>query len=181
MPSTPKPLIGATDRSVAGSARETAQFRANPDFAFVPGYSDKRRQIDAETGQGRTPTTGLTHRLHWARGSRPNGAPDTDLMGFLSRGYVLVTKDNYRDFGIESIPVTAAIAADGSIRLGDLQLVGCSAEQAEQNEAQVRRAIETQASDDQTASELHRAGRELDRAGGLTTSESQSRLEVTKV
>lgn len=179
MASTPKPLIGARDRSVAGSARESSQFQQNPDFAYVEGYSNKRRQIDADLSQGRAPSVGLTHRLHWARASRPNGGADTDVMGFLSRGYFPVTKDNAASLGID-IPVQATVAADGGIRVGDLQLLACPADQAQVNEARVRSASETQASDHQTSAALHSAGRELDRAGGLTTSESQSRLEITK-
>ena len=126
------------------------------------------------------PSVGLSHRLHWARASKVGGAPDPDVMRFLSRGYFPVTKDNYASVGMTEIPITATIAADGSVRLGELQLLACPAVQAQANEAQVRRAIDSQASDDQTASALHSAGRELDRAGGLTTSESQSRLEITK-
>lgn len=179
MGSTPKPLIGARDRSVAGSFRESSEFARNPDFAFVPGYSDKRRQIDADLSAGRVPSTGLTHRLHWARHAKPSGGADTDLVGFLSRGYVRVTKDNYQSFGIELSPAWS-YAADGGVRMGDLELLACPADTAQANEAQVRRAIDAQASDDQTASALHRAGRDLDRAGGLTTATSDSRVEVTK-
>lgn len=179
MASAPKPLIGARDRSVAGSARESAQFTANPDFSYVPGYSDKRRQIAADTGRGLAPSTGLTHRLHWARHARPGGAPDSDVMGFASRGYFVVKQDNLASLGIE-MPMQAALAADGSIRIGDLVLMACPAAKAEANEAQVRRAIDSQASDDQTSAALHSAGRDLDRAGGLTQSHSESRMEITK-
>ncbi len=164
---------------MAGSARETSQFQANPDFAYVPGYSNKRRQIDSDLGKGREPSTGLTHRLHWARSKRPNGGADTDIMGFLSRGYFPVTKDNAASLGIE-IPITATIAADGSVVMGELQLLACPAARAQENEAQVRRAIDSQASDNATSAALHREGQTIDRAGGLTTSESQSRLEITK-
>jgi len=178
--SAPKPLISARDRSVAGSARESSAFQANPDFAFVQGYSDKRRQIDADLARNREPSTGLTHRLHWARHARPNGGVDADLMGFMARGYVPVTKDTLSTFGITEIMPQWSFAADGSIRMGDLQLMACDAQQAQANEAQVRRAVDAQASDTQTSSALHRAGLDLDRAGGLTHSESESRLEITK-
>lgn len=180
MASTPKPLIGARDRSVAGSARESSQFQANPDFAYVEGYSNLRRQIDADLSRGREPSVGLTHRLHWARHARPNGGMDGDVMGFLSRGYVPVTKDNFASFGIKNMAPQWSTGADGSIRMGDLQLLACSADQAQVNEAQVRSANEAQASDSNTASALHSAGQQIDRAGGLTTAQSESRMEITK-
>lgn len=164
---------------MGGSARESAAFAANPDFAFVPGYSDKRRQIAADLAKGTAPSVGLNYRLHWARHARPNGGVDGDVMGFASRGYTIVKEADCARLGIE-VPIQASVAADGSIRMGDTVLMACPADRAEQNEAQVRRAIDSQASDDQTAAALHSAGRELDRAGGLTTSDSQSRLEITK-
>lgn len=180
MASTPKPLVSARDRSVAGGLRESSRFQANPDLLYVPGYSDVRRQIDADLGAGREPSVGLNYRLHWTRHARPGGGADGDAMGFKSRGYEVVTKDNYTKFGITELLPQWTISADGTIRLADTMLMACPAERAATNEAQVRSANEAQASDANTASALHSAGREFDRAGGLTEAHSESRLEITK-
>ena len=181
MASTPKPLIGARDRSVGGALRESRQFFDNPDMLFVPGYSDVRRQIDADLSAGRTPSKELSYRLHWSRHARPNGGGDGDAAAFMGRGYVAVTKDDLAKYGITQMQPHWQVGADGTIRLADTVLMACPAEQAAANEAQVRNANDAQASDANTADALHRQGREFARAGEqLTTATSESRMEITK-
>ena len=175
-----RPLVSGRDISVAGSYRDSAQYSENPDLLFVPGYSDKRRQIDAELSAGREPTVQNEYRLHWARLAKPNGSGDGDAMRFAARGYVAVKEADIAKYGITRMESHWQVGADGTIRNGDGLLMACPAEQAARNEAVVRRAIDDQASDANTAAALHRQGSEFDRAGGLTNADSDSRVEITK-
>ena len=174
-----RPLIAAADRVVGGEARETADFSENPDMTFVPGYSNRRRQIDAEMGKGREPTVGLDHRLQWVRVQQVNGKPlMTKAMQFKGQRYQRATKEWLESNGYE-MPLAASVTADGGVGMGDVELFYCSAEQAGINEAQAHRALSSQAADDQTASDLHSAGRLIDRSGGLTTASTTHRVEVS--
>ena len=176
---SPRPLLSATDRSVGGEARETAYFSENPDLTYVPGYSDKRQQIDGEMGRGQEPTVALDHRFQWVRTQRVNGQADKrNIRQFKGRRYERATLDFLTSHGYE-MPPAASLTADGGISLGDTELYFCSAEQAGENEALARRATSSQAADESSASELHRAGREIDRSGGLTTASTTHRVEVT--
>jgi hypothetical protein len=164
---------------VGGAHRETADFNAEPDLTFVPGYSNVRRQIDAEMGRGQEPTVGLNHRMQWVRVERVNGTPiRTRVMQFKGQRYERATLDWLQGNGYD-MPPAGELTADGGIRNGDCELFYCSAAQAAQNESLAHRAIDSQTTDDATASNLHSAGRDIDRVGGLTTASTEHRVEVT--
>lgn len=177
MTSAPKPLIGVRDRAVAGSVRESSEFQANPDFTYVQGYSDKRRENDAALSAGHKPPNKLPYRLHYFRAVNSSGGADRDLLEAQSTGYFRVTKENIGSIGIEP-PLNAVVTADGGYRVGDVELWACPANRARQNEAAVRRAIESQ--DAATGSALHSAGEQIDRTGTNVTATSESHVEVTK-
>lgn len=168
-----RPLLGARDKIVGGSALDAGA----RDMTFVSGYSEKRQQIDSELARGREPEIGLTHRFHWVAVVTRNGQPSQKPMSFRAQGYRPVMASEVESLGIER-PMASSVTPDGHIRLGDTELFVCSAEQAGINQERARRAIDQQVADD-SASDLHRAGRELDRAGDLTTSSTQRRVEIT--
>jgi hypothetical protein len=176
---SPRPLISAADRSVAGEHRETADFSAEPDLTFVPGYSNVRRQIDSEMGRGLEPTVGLNHRMQWVRVEKSNGNPlRTNVMQFKGQRYQRATLEWLKANGYD-MPPAGDLTPDGGIRNGDCELFYCSAAQAAQNESLAHRAIDSQTTDDATASDLHSAGRAIDRVGGLTTASTERRVEVS--
>lgn len=176
---TPRPLVGAKDRTVGGSHMDSSSFMENPDITFIPGYSDKRRQIDYELGRGLEPSIALTHRYQWVRTGLVNGQSTRQkVIQFKGQRYERVTVGMLDGLGI-SMPVAAEQTPDGGIRLGDTELFYCSAEVAAENEAKQHRASSSNA-EDSSASELHSAGREIDRSGNLTSSETKQRVEVTR-
>jgi len=176
---SPRPLLSARDKAVGGSVLDSAQFSANPDMTFIPGYSDKRRLIDYELGRGLEPTVELNHRFQWVRVADSNGrAVKTKPIQFKGMRCQRVTQDMLEGLGIQ-MPLAGEVAADGGIRLGDTELYVCSAEVAGENEAIQHRALSSQTADDATASQLHSAGREFDRSGNNTTAETTHRVEVT--
>lgn len=172
-------MIGARDKSVGGSVLDTEQFRENPDLTFIPGYSDKRRQIDYELGHGLEPSVALTHRYQFLTTTKVNGqAARQKVMQYKAQRYERVMVDMLDGLGIE-MPLGAEKTADGGIRLGDTELYYCSAEVAAGNEAKLHSASESQEADDTTASALHTQGQEFDRSGNLTTAKTTRKVEVS--
>lgn len=172
MPS-PKPLISVTDRSVAGSHLDAGVH----DLTYVGGYSDVRQSIDRDLAAKREPTQGLQHRLEWVRTKRTNGQPDSrKVMEAQARGYTAVAFDDLGKLGLS--PVAGVKTAEGHVGLGDVELFICTADQAARNEATVRRAVDSQSADESLSAELHRTGAEIDRSGGLTTSQTKRTSEV---
>ena len=182
-----RPLISAKNRDLVGSAREASAFvDQGQDLTFVPGYSDKRRRMDADLSQGREPTERLTHRLQYVTVEKANGRKDSQKISqFRALGYQPVPFDNPSSFGITEVPIQAFRNAEGHIQVGDAVLYGCDAATAARNEAHGRSAIDERTADEATSHDLratgHSVGRDL---GGvrndLVESQTEQRYEATK-
>lgn len=181
MANNKRPLISAKNRDIVGAARETSNFaNQGHDLTFVGGYSDKRREIDADLARGRTPTVGLDIRCQYVTTEKPNGRKDySKVMQFQAMGYKFVEFDNPPP-GI-SIPTHAFKTADGHVGVGDVQLMYCDAATAARNEAQGRSAIDEASAEDTTSQALHSAGREVGgRRTDMTEATLEQRTEVTR-
>lgn len=177
-----RPLVSAKNRdAVAGATRESAAFmEAGQDLTFVPGYSNKRRQMDSDLARGRLPNDRLEFRLQYVTVQRPNGRPDLQKVSqYRGLGYKFVEFDNPPN-GI-GIPTPAFRTADGHVQVGDAVLMYCDAATASRNEAQGRSAIDERTTDEFTSHSLRSAGREVGGVGSdLVESNTQQRVDVTK-
>lgn len=171
-----RPLISAKSRGIIGAAQESAAFNEQgQDLTFVPGYSNIRRQIDADLAAGREPSVQLTHRLQYVTVEKPNGKPATaKISQFRALGYKFVEFDAPPQ-GI-TVPDHAFKSADGHVQVGDVQLMYCDAATAARNEAHGRSAIDDASAEDTTSHTLHSAGRDV---GGRRTDMTESSLEQT--
>ena len=172
---TVRPLISAKARDLVGSAREDSTFMNNgQDLTYIQGYSNVRRQMDADLARGREPSTGLNYRFQYVTVQRPNGKPDSaKAMQFRALGYRPVKAEEAAAYGIE-VPVQAFQTADGYIQVGDAQLFVCDAATAARNEAHGRSAIDERTTDEATSQELRSVGREL---GGVGNDLVETSLE----
>ena len=173
-----RPLVVAGQRDVYDTpVREQPAFYA-PDVAqdatFIPGYSDKRRQVDEARKNGTRPPA-LTHRYHLVRTKMPSGRPDMrDAFNFRAKGYREVHTDELASLGIQ-MPLGGIKNTDGTISVGDTTLFVCSAEQAARNEENWRRATDDRSAVDTSAAPLHEQGAAFARPGErLTFTEHQA-------
>lgn len=177
-----RPLISAKNRdAVAGSVRETTEFMdMGQDLTFVPGYSNKRRQMDSDIARGRLPEDRLEFRLQWVTIQRPNGRPDMQKVSqFRGLGYKFVEFDN-PPTGI-TMPVQAFRTTDGHVQVGDVVLMYCDAATAARHESKGRSAIEERSTDEFTSQSLRSAGREVGGVGDdLVESSTQQRVDSSK-
>jgi len=112
------------------------------DYTYVPGFSEKRRARDEailEVLQGKrhakdVPT--LANNFRWARCETRSGEPDNrKVIGAGNRGYRAVTKDDVgKGLLLEALPAGAKIAADGTVRQHDVQLMVADAKRVARNE-----------------------------------------------
>lgn len=179
-----RPLIGAADKDLLGSHRESSAFRdgsgVNQDVTFIKGYSDRRRRIDADLSAGREPKEGLDYRLQWVRCQRPNGKMDMQAVTqYRAKGYRFVKPGDCAELGIEA-PLHSEPTADGKIQIGDVVLMICDADTAAAHMEDGQSAIQERSAADYTSQELHTAGRELGAGSDLATSTLQQRTEVTR-
>lgn len=178
-----RPLISAKARdAVAGGVRETREFAEDmgQDLTFVPGYSDKRRRMDADIARGRVPEERLNVRLQYVTCEQRNGKPFTQKISqYRGLGYRFVEFDNPPP-GI-TVPVGAFRSADGRVQVGDAQLMYCDAATAARNESHGRSAIDERSTDDYTSQDLRSAGREIGGVGNdLVESSLQQRTDIAK-
>lgn len=149
------PLLNVTPPPEFGELKETPSFHDHAamdrDFTYVPGFSELRRARDtaiAEVRAGRrsasdVPTLPMNFR--WARAQNKKGEPDSrKVIRAGNRGYIAVTKDQVGEGKlVSSLPAGAFVAADGTVRQGDTQLMVCTAENAARNAFHQRVATET--------------------------------------
>jgi hypothetical protein len=121
------------------------------DLTFVPGFSDLRIARDLAVAEvrkglrdGATVPT-LPVNLRWARSQRKDGTPDSrKMISAGNLGYKVVTKEDIGQPWLTALPGGAAIAADGTIRLGDTTLMVATAEKAGKNAFAKRAKVEQQ-------------------------------------
>lgn len=135
--------------------KQSPEFRdptvMDTDFTYVPGFSELRRARDEAiilVRQGKLPANEvptLPANLRWARCQNKKGEPDNrKVIRAGNRGYKVVTKDDIGEGKlINSLPPGAVIAADGSIRQGDVQLMIATAERVARNEFAKRQKTES--------------------------------------
>jgi len=174
-------LVVAGERAFKGEVREASTFydpMVAQDYTFVPGYSDKRRINDERIRKGQNPIP-MPYRFQLVPVTTPAGKVDNRRVAEWSmRGYRKVKQSDIESGGLGiSMPPAAVITAEGSIRIGDSDLMYCGADNAAKEEARGRSAIEARNADDNAAQDLHRAGREVARPGeNLTYSETERTL-----
>jgi hypothetical protein len=127
-----------------GELKESPEFKQGIDYGrdltFVPGFSDLRRKRDEAIAEVRNnqrdpktvPT--LPVNLRWVRNQRKDGTPDSrKIITSGNLGYRTVTKEDIGQEWLTKLPGGAAVAADGTIRMGDTILMIATAEQAAKN------------------------------------------------
>jgi len=145
------PLIRTDTRAHLGEAQEKPEFAdpalARGDLTYVPGWSDLRRQRDADVREGRKPAP-LPYRLQLVRVRNSMGLPDGQgAASWRAQGYQEVKVNEMKELGI-AMPIGGMASADGFVDVGDLRLFACDAQRAAQNEQNWRRATdEVQATD----------------------------------
>jgi hypothetical protein len=107
------------------------------DITYVPGFSDLRRAADyARSEQGDKNPQPLPVNLRWARRTKANGTPTTErTVAHKRNGYEPVTKADLGKPWLLELPAGALELPDGSIVMADMQLMKCSQQQAQRNEA----------------------------------------------
>lgn len=137
---------------------------ARYDAAYVPGYSEAKRENEIRAAQGK-PTVPLP-RLQWVRVARTNGRMLTES----DEGMVNWLKLGYRACGLQDLeshgwgrPPTASVGPDGLIRRGDLALFIVGTERAERNRAAMRRLNASMIDDDEPNSKTGEVMRDRDR------------------
>lgn len=158
-----RPLVETNVRAHLGEAQETNAFQENPDFTFVKGYSEKRREMDAARAKGlKGPKLG--YRLQWVRVKDGRGNPEgMTAARFRMMGYREVRAAELAELGLE-MPIGGVATADGFIDTADVRLFMCDAKTAARNEMNWRRATdEMQATD--RAPQLEAEGRKFARPG----------------
>ncbi len=123
------------------------------DTSFVPGFSELRRARDLKVAEyvnhkcARSDIPTLPVNMRWGRNQKGSGVPDsTKVFGHSLNGYRMVTKDDLptqnkdgtvtvKHEWLTAIPPGADIAADGTIRKGDVALMVATKERAAQNAA----------------------------------------------
>lgn len=148
------PLVISQPPPEFGELQELPEFRdttaMNGDLTYVPGFSEQRWARDREinevmTGQRRPQDVrSLSLNFRWSRCQNKKGEPDSrKVVRAGNRSYKAVTKD---DVGpgklIEKLPAGAAIAADGTIRNHDVQLMVAEAKDVARNEFRKRARTE---------------------------------------
>ena len=138
-----------------GELKETPEFNdehgMNGDATYVPGFSELRYKRDTainkvmrgELRANEVPT--LPHNFRWVRCQNVKGEPDSrKVVRAGNRGYRAVTQE---DVGpgklVPSLPAGSAVKADGTVRLGDVQLMIADAQQVARNEFAKRVRTET--------------------------------------
>ncbi len=116
------------------------------DLTYVPGFSELRLERDKainEVLRGRLPAKEvptLPRNFRWERCQNKKGEPDNrPVIQAGNNGYKVVTKDQVGEGKIvTALPPGAEIAADGSIRQGDVVLMVTDAARAARNDFQQR-------------------------------------------
>lgn len=144
------PLIHTTPPPEFGELKQSPEFHEatgmDRDFTYVPGFSELRRARDvaiAEVRAGKRPANTvptLPLNFRWARCVNRKGEPDSrKVIRAGNRGYKAVTQDQVGPGKLlESLPAGASVAADGTIRQHDVQLMVATKEAAGRNEFQKR-------------------------------------------
>lgn len=184
---SPRPLIRtqSRDRGASQTYIDSAKFaQRGHDLTYVPGYSDKRIQVEQDLAAGREPSVQLEYRMHWVTANKPSsGAPNAQqTTRFKANGYRAAVWDDAAKgaYGITEMEAHWEKTPDGHIRNGDTLLFVCDADTADRHWEEGRSAIEERSTDDFTSSTLHSAGREFGGGGDLTTSETKHEVRVSK-
>jgi len=123
----------------------------NGDLTYVPGFSDlklarDRAIVEVRLGRLRaSEVPSLPYNLRWSRCQTKKGEPDNrKVIRAGNRGYKPVTSaDVGKGKLLKELPPGASIAADGTIRQGDTQLMIATAERAARNEFNKRAKTES--------------------------------------
>jgi len=149
------PLLHTEPPPEFGELKESPEFHdqaaMDGDLTYVPGFSELRLARDRailEVMQGRrraseVPTLPMNFR--WARCQDKKGEPDNrKVIRAANRGYKVVTKDEVGEGKLlKELPAGARVAADGSIRQGDTQLMVADAQRVARNEFAKRARTES--------------------------------------
>lgn len=115
------------------------------DVFWVEGYSDKRQEFDHErsmqglTGR-RAQTQPMQFRFQYVSVERSNGTPlKAKEQGFRAKGYVPVTKENCKSFGVDPDKSGFLFDADGTCRVGSQMLMVCPADKVARHAAELER------------------------------------------
>ena len=136
-----------------GEYKGTADFheRADADLTYVPGYSEIRLRRDrelSEMAQGKirpAEVSTLPVALRWERVQNKLGTPDArELLSAVRQGYRAALKSDIGAEWLRELPPAATVAADGTIRQGDVQLLVTDQAHAARNLAEQRRRTEAQ-------------------------------------
>lgn len=179
-----RPLISVKERTPNAAELARSVQESGQDLTYVPGYSDKRMQVDEDLRRGRSPSVELPFRLHYVTVQKPNGRPDLQkATQFRANGYKPVPFDEAASYGIE-VPVHAEKTPEGFIKVGDCVLYYTPAKNAERLEEQGRRAIDERTSPEASASIMRQQADDLGPVGqGSVTPDlnwSQTRTDVTQ-
>lgn len=130
-----RPVVATGIRTEFGDvlAEDVAAERAQ-DVTHVPGFTDLKIANDLARKEGRS-ITPLPVNLRWTRVTKVSGENDTTkAVQSGVRGYKPVTKDEIGQPWLTSMPAGASLMPDGTIRLGDCQLMVCDQKTAGRNE-----------------------------------------------
>lgn len=142
-----KPLVDTMMVTEFGGVEESEVFRqdAGFEYTYVPGYSEKRRQRDAELlevahGERKAhDVSSLPVRLHWTRCS----GNYTKTASRMANGYRAVTKADLdsKPAWLTAMPPGAKLSPSGEITTaaGDLVLMVADQKTAARNAARVQR------------------------------------------
>lgn len=146
-----KPIVPTMIRTEFGDVLESDAFHsaaggAQGDLTYTPGYSDMRRQRDAqlrEVHEGKRSANDvmkLPVRLHLARRATYSGQPDNrKTIQFVNNGYRAVTKDDIgKNDWLKEMPPSATVGPGGELFYGDTVLMVCDAKTAAKNAAVVQ-------------------------------------------
>lgn len=105
------------------------------DSAYIPGYSDKRRENEIRVKEGQKPIP-LPLRFQWIRASTVNGkaVATTEMYNWARLGYRKATKDVLEENGY-GMPPAAFVNPDGDIMKEDLVLAFVPEDIARRNQS----------------------------------------------
>lgn len=161
-----RPVVATGIRTEFGDvlAEDLATERAK-DVTHVPGFSDMRIANDDARREGR-PLTPLPVNLRWTRVTRVSGENDsTKVVQGGVRGFKPVLKDQIGKVPwLTEQPAGSTLMPDGTIRMGDCQLMVCDQQNAAKNEARkIKNMMEMANVEANAAGDFGKLGGEIER------------------